>query len=148
MLDYFRERFDIPSSPFDGFRWWGGQRAYGVIRESERLGDVAHLKIQTAGIILARDVSQYLKPTTQAVNMLGHLARRNIFELDRTTLEQLLTEGELPVACSDQGYVILIFDGQALGCGLSLPDRLVNQLPRWMKSQLLGYLRMGGMGRG
>jgi len=127
---------------FDGYRWWGGQRAYGIIHDSDPLDGVAHLKVRTVGIIMARDVSQYLKPTTQAVNMVGHLAQRNIFELDRGALQSLLEDGDLPVPSPDPGYVILKYGGHALGCGLGLPDRLVNQLPRWMKSQLLGFLRL------
>ena len=127
---------------FDGYRWWGGQRSYGIIRDSQLLENVAHLKVRTVGIIMVRDVSHYLKPTTQAVNMVGSLAQRNVFELDRDTLQRLLEDGDLPAPSPDPGYVILKFGGHALGCGLGLPDRLVNQLPRWMKSQLLGFLRL------
>lgn len=103
---------------------------------------MAHLKVRTVGFIVARDVSHYLKPTTQAVNMWGSLAQKNIYELDRDSLRLLLEDGALPVPSSDPGYMILKFDGHALGCGLGLPDRLVNQLPSWMKSQLSGYLHL------
>ena len=127
---------------FDGYRWWGGQRSYGIIRDSGHLDKVAHLKVRNVGIVMLRNVSHYLKPTTQAVNLVGQLAQRNIFELDRHTLKSLLEDGDLPVSFPEPGYVILKFGDYALGCGLGLPDRLVNQLPGWMKSQLLGFLRL------
>ncbi len=84
-----------------------------------------------------RRVAGYLKPTTEAAQRFGRLARKNILELQRDQMEVLCHQGEIPWKRGEveQGYVFLVVESWVWGCGLFLdPDRLLCRLPRAMKN--------------
>jgi NOL1/NOP2/fmu family ribosome biogenesis protein len=71
-----------------------------------------------------------LKPTTVALQRFGHQATRHTLELPPAQMMQLLQEHELSLHLEwSPGYVILLYKGHILGCGLYTPGRLRSQIP-------------------
>ncbi len=110
-----------------------------MVRENERLDDFAPLRVSGVGMVVLRRVSRYLKPTTTAVQLFGRFARRNTVDLDDASLK-LLADGiplcPAPAGVSDDGYAILTYRSEPLGCGLAVDNRLLSQLPRWLTGPL------------
>ncbi len=104
---------------------------------------LSKLKIQQAGLPFMRQVTRYLKPTTEAAQRFGAAARQNIIELQEDELKKLCLveeiEGRWPGV--REGYVFLMAGSWIWGCGLFLePGRLICQLPRAMKKGQSGSL--------
>jgi NOL1/NOP2/fmu family ribosome biogenesis protein len=141
VLDYFEQRFGINRSVFHEYQWWKDAHGYGVISGSVHLDGMASMKANKVGMVVLHRIKQYLKPTTSAVQTFGHKAEKNVLEVGRSVLRDLLTNRTMDMTCaSDEGYVILRHEGIILGCGLALKDRLMHQLPRWMVHSLLAAL--------
>jgi NOL1/NOP2/fmu family ribosome biogenesis protein len=122
--------------------FWKSARVYGIVSKSVYTETLRSLKVYSMGMVLLRKVRQYIKPTTHALQIFGHLARKSIVDLDRETVLELLEYRVALVSLSiEPGYVILAYQGDVLGCGLVLPDCLLHQFPRWMVSTLTAALK-------
>jgi len=139
---YFSERFALPTETFSDFLFWKSAHAYGVIPKDAHAESLRSIKVHSAGMVILREVGQYLKPTTHALQIFGRLARRNVLELNKENLLELL-ENRILTLCPpvEPGYIILTYRQDILGCGLALPDRIVHQFPRWMVSALIAALQ-------
>ncbi|QJA06898.1 hypothetical protein FVE67_08890 [Thermosulfurimonas marina] len=130
VLGYLEARFGIPSSTFEGYELLRTAKNYWLFVRTPHLADLQRLRIQTAGLLFLRKVSEYLKPTSAALQRFGHLATRNVVELDRLTLDRLRLERKIPWEGKvEPGYVILTCEGRIWGCGLHLPGKLISYLP-------------------
>jgi NOL1/NOP2/fmu family ribosome biogenesis protein len=141
VLSYFSERFALPEEAFSDFLFWKTAHAYGVISRDAQVESLRSLKIHSIGMVILRKVGRYLKPTTHALQIFGPMARKNVLELEKTTLLELLEKRVISLRHSvDPGYVILTHRQDILGCGLALPDRLLHQFSQWMVSALTAAL--------
>jgi NOL1/NOP2/fmu family ribosome biogenesis protein len=140
---YFSERFAMPLETFSDFLFWKNAHAYGVIPKTAHTESLHSIKIHSMGMVILREVGHYLKPTTHALQIFGRLARKNVLELNKEILLELL-EKRILMLCYpvDPGYVILTYQRDILGCGLALPDRILHQFPRWMVSALTAALHV------
>jgi len=130
VLGYLEARFGIPPSAFEKYELLRTAKNYWLFVRSPYLEDLQRLRIQTAGLLFLRRVSEYLKPTSAALQRFGHLATRNKIELDRLTLDRLRLEKKIPWEGPEEpGYVILACEGRIWGCALRLPGKLVSYLP-------------------
>ncbi len=85
-----------------------------------------------------RWIAGYLKPTTEAAQGFGPVARKNVFALREEEMGLLCRRGEMAwrTDAAEEGYVFLSVDGWVWGCGLYLkPDRLLCRLPRALKNR-------------
>ena len=141
ILNYFERRFSINQAVFGEYRWWKDGHSYGVVSRSEHLDDLASMRVNKAGMAILHRIKGYLKPTTNAIQIFGQTAKKNVLDIGRDVLLNLLEKRTVMMAWSDEeGYVILRYEGIILGCGLALKDRLMHQLPRWMVQNLLAAL--------
>lgn len=102
---------------------------------------MASMRVNKAGMAILHRIKGYLKPTTNAIQIFGQTAKKNVLDIGRDVLLNLLEKRTVMMAWSDEeGYVILRYEGIILGCGLALKDRLMHQLPRWMVQNLLAAL--------
>lgn len=74
-------------------------------------------------------VGEFLKPTTRMIQVFGPLATRSVLTLEPGQLQTML-EGKALVLdqALENGYVILTLEGQVLGLGLSIGDRVRLQI--------------------
>ena len=130
ILGYFEARFGIPQETFSGYLLLSTAKNYWLLRDTGRTEEIKHLKVQTVGLLFARQVSKYIKPTTIALQRFGHLATWAIVDLSPQELEALKSQRKISRAVSvEPGYVILRCGEDIWGCGLYLPPHLISHLP-------------------
>lgn len=139
---YFVERFGIPGEAFLDYAFWKTTHDYGIISKNALSSALYPLVVYSLGIVVLREIGRYLKPTTHALQIFGHLARRNVVDLDHQTILELLDNKIASVRPSlEPGYVILAYQGDVLGCGLAIHDRLRHQFPQWVVSALIAAMK-------
>lgn len=135
VLDYFMERFGIEPSNFDDYGMYMGSRGR-VYLGPKKLVDKP--PVVAPGILIAR-VSEAIKPTSNFIHLYGHLAKRNVVQVGREQARNFAMGSDLDVLEGSDGYVIVSYGGQPLGCGLLKGTSLKNLLPK-AKRQELKYL--------
>lgn len=90
----------------------------------------SRLKVRKVGIKALEQVGAFIKPTTRLIQIFGHFAEKAVLELEKVSLKRLV-EGE-PIRTGmdiENGYVILLYKGRALGLGLLIDGTIRSQLP-------------------
>ncbi len=133
IFEYFLERFGIERSAFDGFGIYTGQKGKVYIGPKNL---IPKPEIVSVGILIARTESS-IKPSTNFVQIFGHLAKKSIIDVDEKGVKDyvdgldLRTESEL-----SDGYVIVRYNGFPLGCALKKGDLIINNLPKAKRIKL------------
>lgn len=142
LFEYWAGRFGIPPATFLPFLPVTTSRTVYLMRNHGHLGDVASLRVQQVGCPFVRRVGGYLKPTTVAAQLFGHLAVRNVVDIDASSLVILCREGELSLEADiTAGYVVLRVAGHVWGCSLFLPPaRLLCRLPKTIRRDMGLYV--------
>jgi hypothetical protein len=135
VLKYFRERFGISESCFDDYGLYMGSRGR-VYLGPKNLIDKP--PIVAPGVLVAR-VSEAIKPTSNFLQMFGRRATSNIVEISREQAIAYARGDDLDAEPGDDGYVIVSYGGQPLGCGMRKGTSIKNLLPK-SKRQELKYL--------
>lgn len=136
ILGYFVQRFGIPLSVFHDYHLLERRTTYVLLRHISTLEELASLQVQGVGLPVLRKMPRHLKPTSVALQCFGMHAGRNRVELSADAARLLLHGQDLAVDLdSAPGYVVLVYDGHVLGCGLYTPGRLRSQVPRRQATQ-------------
>jgi NOL1/NOP2/fmu family ribosome biogenesis protein len=136
ILGYFEQRFGIPLRVFHGYHLLERRKAYVLLRHVSALEDLASLQVQGVGLPVLRKMPRHLKPTSVALQCFGMHASRHRVELSADDARVLLYGQDLAVNLDlTPGYVVLVYDGHVLGCGLYTPGRLRSQVPRRQDTQ-------------
>lgn len=139
ILGWFETRFGIPLSAFESYHLMERRHGYVLIPVSAQVETIVSFKVQNVGLPILRKMPHHLKPTTAAMQRFGHLATRNIVDLDRARMVQLLRDQAYQVEMGlEPGYVLLRFEAKLLGCGIYTPGQLRSLIPlRQVKHQHL-----------
>ena len=130
MLGFFVDRFGMDLAVFAGYELRKRGSSIWIVRCDPRLPALARLKVRSVGLMLLRQVGQYLKPTSAALQLLGMHAGKNVITLTSQRLEDLVERGEIREDfAATPGYVIISLEDLPVGCGLYLPPRLLSRLP-------------------
>lgn len=131
-MQFWECRFGVPPSLFIPFEMAASSRVTYLIRKSPHIPGLASTRIVRAGIPFVRNAGIHMKPTTVAAQLFGSMATRNVISLDRGSLRELCTIGEIRYRLeTDSGFVFIREGKDFWGCGLFLyPDRLLCRLPR------------------
>jgi NOL1/NOP2/fmu family ribosome biogenesis protein len=135
VLEYFKERFGIEESNFDDYGLYAGSKGR-VFLGPKKLIDKPPLV--APGILIAR-ISETIKPTSNFIHMFAHLAKSNVVDVSKKQAKAFVRGEDLECDEGDDGYVIISYEGQALGCGLLKGRAIKNLLPK-AKRQELKYL--------
>lgn len=98
-------------------------------------------RAETAGIGFARP-SKVLKPTTDILQLFGRHARKNVVELSKEKLKELMKEGEAEIEGKltekqgEKGYVLISYKKQILGCGFLKDGILESKIPKARRALL------------
>jgi len=130
VLGFFADRFGMKLFVFAGYEFRKRGSSVWIVRSDPRLSALARLKVRSVGLILLRQVGQYLKPTSAALQLLGIHAGKNVIRLNSEKLEDLVDQGEIRGDfAASPGYVLISLEDLPVGCGLYLPPRLLSRLP-------------------
>jgi NOL1/NOP2/fmu family ribosome biogenesis protein len=138
VVGFWSDEFGVPPRTFDGYAFYkkGAKKVWAVSRETvERLGGdevLDALEYETVGLPLMRVGGEHDKPTTDALQRFGDAATRKLVDLDadaaRSFVRGETVKREYDV--EDLGYVVVLYDGEVLGCGLYFPGELRSQVPK------------------
>lgn len=134
---YLEERFGLERALFDDYGLYMASKGR-IYLGPRRVPDMP--KIATVGLLVAR-VAGAVKPSTNLLQALGGHVTKNILDASR---EQAITYARgsdfqvgkaLPEGVT-KGYVLVRYDGAALGCGLLQGGIVKNMLPKAKRLEL------------
>ncbi len=129
--EYLEERFDI-----------GREETAFTLREVN--GDIwitspemeTELEAETYGIRFIRQMKIGLKPTTYGLQLVGDRLEKNVVDLDRRELEDLLNGDMIEVTGLTKGYVALRFQHRVIGCGFYKDELVSSRIPKGRAKEL------------
>ena len=128
IYEQFVRRFGFPE---------GLLRTYALVEHKEDVfittpeaGKFEGVKPVRKGIRLARILPHGIKPTTNAMQLLGIQATRNVLDLDLFQAREFVQGTPIELTAPvEEGFVIVRHDGFILGVGLYRPGSLRSQVP-------------------
>ena len=120
---WWRERFSPRVDPFEGLRFYQRGRANIWVGTAD-IDDLSCARTDAVGIHLLRIGRHLWKPTSAAIVAFGGSAGSNAIELDRAETLRFLAGDPVALTAADprraalsRGFVIVRYQGAALGCG-------------------------------
>ncbi len=144
---YFKERFGIDEKVFSGVEFIETRKAVWMVSpdivSGENLKLLGLKRLNYTGIRLLRKTGpNSYKPTTYGLQLIGQGATRNVIDLTKEELSELLDKGSIALDKEDlKGFIIIRYNGLVLGCGLVKEGVLYSQLPKGRAEAL----RAGGL---
>jgi NOL1/NOP2/fmu family ribosome biogenesis protein len=136
ILKYLRDRFEIPKKIFSDYSFIiKGEKIWIVARDVLEK-DLEGLKIESIGLLFGRyfERQKRFKPTTNALQIFGKYATKNVVELNEKEKNQYIRGYDLEKELNlEEGYVIIKFKNDMLGCGLYREGKIKNQIPKARK---------------
>lgn len=137
VFQYLEERFGIKRALFDDYGLYMASKGR-IYLGPRRVPDVP--KIATIGLLVAR-VAGAVKPSTNLLQALGSHVTRNIIDASKEQAIAYARGGDFPLGKGkpegvSDGYVLVRYDGAALGCGLLQGGTIKNMLPKAKRLEL------------
>lgn len=129
--DYFKERFGVDIEDVEGLEFVERSGDHWIRSTEEN-----NLDKETEGIRALRDTGKYLKPTTYVLQLFDEKIEKNVVELEREELKDLLNGEMIEKEASSKGYVALSFEGKIVGCGLYMDEVVSSRIPRGRAEEL------------
>jgi len=134
VVAWWAERFCVPEEVFEPYEFFiTGKGTIWALRRSERAPrGVEGLRYEALGMVIMRKGKLGWKPTTNAIQVFGRYARKNVVELGEAQMRAFVA-GEAvrgPFPGLEEGYVVVCYRGIPLGCGLYRRGVLLSQVPK------------------
>ena len=127
----WRERFGIPDSAFDGYRFYRKAQSVWVVSDVT----LPALSYEALGMRMMDLKGRVWKPTTCALQIFGRFAAKNVVPLDDDQASIFLAGGTQKIeSATEAGYAVVFYRGGVLGCGLYSSGRLISQVPKELRS--------------
>jgi NOL1/NOP2/fmu family ribosome biogenesis protein len=120
-------RFDMPEEAFKGYKFFRKAQSVWAVTDV----DLPRLSYEALGMRIMSCKDRPWKPTTSALQIFGGYAAKNLIHLGSKEAMIFLEGGSQ--ACEsncEQGYVVVFYRGDVLGCGLYSHGKLVSQIPK------------------
>lgn len=130
-LSSLEERFGIQRECFHTYHLFS--RSNDIWCVTKEASDVEFKHVIRRGIRIARVFPHSVRPTTNAIQIFGHLVSKNSLELDEKATRLFLagkTVDVKPLAGITDGFVVAFYKHYALGVGLLKGSKLKSQVPR------------------
>lgn len=134
VLEYLKARFGITEKYFEAFEFYSASK--GRIFLGPKNLTVVDERNVSVGVLVARlGDNDNVKPTTNMLQMFGKFANRNIVKLTKENAVKYAEGSDIEVSdqevsASADGYVIIAYNGDSLGCGLLKGGKIKNMLPK------------------
>jgi len=134
IVAWWANRFGVPREIFEPYDFFStGKRTIWALRRSEKApGGLKELKYEALGMVIMRKGKLGWKPTTNAIQVFGRHAKKNVVELNEAQMRAFVAGEAIKEAFPDleEGYVITCYKGVPLGCGLYKRGVLRSQVPK------------------
>lgn len=131
-VGYWVERFGADPQAFEGWRFFQRTPRLVWIAPAD-LEIPACLDLEAIGMGFLRTAMPFPKPTTNAAIAFGHLARKNVIDLDEAHARRFVLRErfEWPGDQMDtKGFAIVRHSGMQLGIGLWINGFLTSMVPK------------------
>ncbi len=125
----WQSRFGIPVDVFKGYSFYRKAQSVWVCSDAVLPG----LSYETIGMRLISLKDRPWKPTTYALRIFGKYATKNFVCLTLEQAKIFMAGGSQTIQLGlemDSGYVVVMYEGSVLGCGLYSHDKLISQIPK------------------
>lgn len=130
VLEYMKQRFGISKSVFKDYTFFIRGEKIWIASKDILQWKEEKINVQSVGILFAR-VFKTIKPTTNAAQLFGIHAKKNVIELSKEELDQVLRGYDISKGEEiENGYVILKYKNDVIGIGLNRNGRIKNQIPK------------------
>jgi len=127
VAELMESRFGIPPAAFENVNFY--RRGRNVWAFS--LPEIPDLRCESVGLRFISVRGRVPKPTTYALQLFGRFATKNSVDLSTDQAEKFIAgEGQRLDAEVEDGYVVVSYQGDVLGCGLYTRGELASQLPK------------------
>jgi len=136
ILKYLRDRFGIQKKIFSDYSFIVRGEKIWIAFKDVLEKDLEGLNIEAIGLLFGRyfEKQKRFKPTTNALQIFGRYATKNIVELDEKEKDMYIKGYDLEKKLNlEEGYVIVKFKNDVLGCGLYREGKIKNQIPKARK---------------
>jgi len=136
ILKYLRDRFGISKRIFSDYSFIVRGEKIWIAFKDVLEKDLEGLNIEAIGLLFGRyfEKQKRFKPTTNALQIFGRYATKNIVELDEKEKDMYIRGYDLEKKLNlEEGYVIVKFKNDVLGCGLYREGKIKNQIPKARK---------------
>jgi NOL1/NOP2/fmu family ribosome biogenesis protein len=113
------------------FAWYLGSRnaLYVISRDIGRV-DLRNLRINNVGLYFGEFKKGLLRLSIEGSQLVGPKAEKNVVGLDYGELRQWLRGEDLVKAVDAQGYVLVRYGSDFVGCGRVKDGRILNFVPK------------------
>ncbi|MGB3944987.1 MAG: hypothetical protein WBK88_09370 [Methanothrix sp.] len=127
VAEMMESRFGIPPRAFEGVSFFRrGRNVWAV-----SLPDLPDLDFEAVGLRFLSLRGRVPKPTTYALQLFGRFATKNAVDLSDGEARRFIAgERQQLSAPVEDGYVVVSYRGDVLGCGLYSRGDLISQLPK------------------
>ncbi|MFT4893016.1 MAG: NOL1/NOP2/sun family putative RNA methylase [Candidatus Nanohaloarchaea archaeon] len=130
--EYLERRFGVRKEDLTGFRIQKISGDYWLHTEKG-----IDLEFETKGIRCLRDTGRGLKPTTYILQLLEDEIEKNIVEVDKEELIDLLDRRKMiDREMEDEDYVALKYQGRIIGCGYYKNEKVSSRIPKGRSGEL------------
>jgi NOL1/NOP2/fmu family ribosome biogenesis protein len=123
----WNDRFGTPLHAFAGFTFFRRAKTVWAFCDAR----LPKLSYESIGLRLMSFKEEPWKPTSSALQVFGRFATKNTAHLTSEQAKVFMEGRSQPLVLEAEcGYVVVFYNGVALGCGLYSHGRLVSQLPK------------------
>lgn len=135
--NYIEQRFGVKKSEIENYDIKRVAGDYWLISNQVD----TDLEVETHGFRFVRITGRGLKPTTYALQFLGEKVSDNTVELNKEEFLDLLNRTEMvPREMENEGYVALRYEGQIVGCGYYMNEKVSSRIPKGRGKELADVL--------
>ena len=147
-VGYWIERFGAAPEAFEGWRFF--QRTPRLVWAAHSGLEIPEgLELEAIGMGFLRTGMPFPKPTTHAAIAFGHLACKNVLDLDEVAARRFLLRERFEWPgdqLESKGFAIIRHGGLQLGCGLWLEGYLSSMVPKSWDLKLASLPSLAGGG--
>jgi len=132
VLNYLESRFGIKKEVFKDYVFVKKGKKIWITNEDVVSRKYKKIPIESIGMVLIRLQKNGMKMTTNAAQIFGKYATKNVINLSKTQAQKILQGFNLDNLKTDveDGYVMLKYSDYILGVGLKRDRFLMNMIPK------------------
>jgi NOL1/NOP2/fmu family ribosome biogenesis protein len=138
ILSFLNQRFGFAKKLDYYFVKSGKNKIRIISKDFERI-DLRGMKIEILGLYFARWDKNELRLSIEGSQIVGKYARKNVLELDKQQAGEWMGGKNFTTDAKnvEEGFVILKYDKDFLGCGKLLKNKVWSYIPKWRRTKML-----------
>lgn len=134
LLDFLKQRFEFTEKLYHYFIKSGRNKIRIISKDFERV-DLRGMKVEILGLYFARWDKDELRLSIEGSQIVGKCAKKNVLELNKNQANEWMSGKNFIVDAKniEEGFVILKYGEDFLGCGKLLKNKIWSYIPKWRR---------------